>query len=130
MACRPDRIVLELTERESIRDPERLRTVLLGVQDAGVRIAADDVGAGNAGLRLLSQFRFDVVKIDLSLVQRGGNDSGQSVLRSIVEVAAADGRDDDRRGRSRRPASCARPAASGSRRARATCSAGLARSAT
>ena len=83
----PDRIVLEMTERETIRDPERLRTVLLGIQDAGVRLAADDVGAGNAGLRLLSQFRFDVVKIDLSLVQRGTNDQGNSVLRSIVEVA-------------------------------------------
>ena len=61
--------------------------MLLGIQDAGVKLAADDVGAGNAGLRLLSQFRFDVVKIDLSLVQRGTNDQGQSILRSIVEVA-------------------------------------------
>jgi len=84
----PERITLELTERESIRDPERLRAALHGIQSAGVRIAADDVGAGNAGLRLLSQFRFDVVKIDLSLVQRGGDDQGSSVLRSIVEVAA------------------------------------------
>jgi diguanylate cyclase (GGDEF)-like protein len=83
----PSRIVLELTERESIRDPERLRAVLLGVQEAGVRVAADDVGAGNAGLRLLSQYRFDVVKIDLSLVQRGNDGQTQSVLRSIVEVA-------------------------------------------
>ncbi len=83
----PDRITLELTERESIRDPERLRSALIGLQTAGVRIAADDVGAGNAGLRLLSQFRFDVVKIDLSLVQRGSDDQTQSVLRSIVEVS-------------------------------------------
>ena len=83
----PARIVLELTERESIRDPDRLRDVLRGVQDAGVRLAADDVGAGNAGLRLLSQFRFDVVKIDLSLVQHASEDQAQSVLRSIVEVA-------------------------------------------
>jgi diguanylate cyclase (GGDEF)-like protein len=83
----PDRIALELTERESIRDPERLRAALIGVQSAGVRVAADDVGAGNAGLRLLSQFRFDIVKIDLSLVQRGSDDQTQSVLRSIVEVA-------------------------------------------
>ena len=83
----PGRITLELTERESIRDPDRLRAALIGVQTAGVRIAADDVGAGNAGLRLLSQFRFDVVKIDLSLVQRGSDDQTQSVLRSIVEVA-------------------------------------------
>ena len=52
-----------------------------------MRVAADDVGAGNAGLRLLSQFRFDVVKIDLSLVQRAGEDKTHSVLRSIVEMA-------------------------------------------
>ncbi|MBI2780880.1 MAG: bifunctional diguanylate cyclase/phosphodiesterase [Chloroflexi bacterium] len=83
----PGRVILELTEREAIRDPERLRRALLGVQNAGVRIAADDVGAGNAGLRLLSQFRFDVVKIDLSLVQRAGEDKTHSVLRSIVEMA-------------------------------------------
>jgi EAL domain-containing protein (putative c-di-GMP-specific phosphodiesterase class I) len=80
-------VVLELTEREAIRDPERLRVALRGVQMAGVRVAADDVGAGNAGLRLLSQFRFDIVKIDLSLVQRGGDDKTHSVLRSIVEMA-------------------------------------------
>ena len=83
----PARMVLELTEREAIRDPERLREALLGVQMAGVRVAADDVGAGNAGLRLLSQFQFDVVKIDLSLVQRAGDDKTHSVLRSIVEMA-------------------------------------------
>lgn len=83
----PSRVVLELTEREAIRDAERLRGTLQGIQMAGVRIAADDVGAGNAGLRLLSQFQFDVVKIDLSLVQRAGDDRTHSVLRSIVEVA-------------------------------------------
>ena len=83
----PGRVVLELTERETIRDPERLRVALRGVQAAGVRVAADDVGAGNAGLRLLSQFSFDVVKIDLSLVQRAGEDNTHSVLRSIVEMA-------------------------------------------
>jgi diguanylate cyclase (GGDEF)-like protein len=83
----PGRVVLELTEREAIRDPERLRAALRGVQAAGVRVAADDVGAGNAGLRLLSQFKFDIVKIDLSLVQRAGEDNTQSVLRSIVEMA-------------------------------------------
>jgi diguanylate cyclase (GGDEF)-like protein len=67
----PSQVILELTEREAVREPERLRDALRGVQLGGVRVAADDVGAGNAGLRLLSQFQFDVVKIDLSLVQGG-----------------------------------------------------------
>ena len=55
---------------------------------AGLRIAADDVGAGNAGLRLLSQFRFDIVKIDLSLVQDGAeHDTSRAVLRSLRDLA-------------------------------------------
>jgi diguanylate cyclase (GGDEF)-like protein len=83
----PGRVILELTEREAIRDAERLRTMLVALQNAGVRVAADDVGAGNAGLRLLSQFRFDIVKIDLSLVQRAADDKTHSVVRSVVEVA-------------------------------------------
>lgn len=84
----PERVLLELTERDAIRDPEALRTAILRLQEAGVRVAADDVGAGNAGLRLLSQFRFDVVKIDLSLVQGGaGQDQTLSVLTSLVHLA-------------------------------------------
>ena len=88
----PNRVILELTEREAVQEPERLRDTLRAVQLAGVRVAADDVGAGNAGLRLLSQFQFDVVKIDLSLVQGGtgrGHGQGQtfSVLTSLVQMA-------------------------------------------
>jgi diguanylate cyclase (GGDEF)-like protein len=84
----PDRVLLELTERDAIGDPDRLRVAILALQEAGVRVAADDVGAGNAGLRLLSQFRFDVVKIDLSLVQGGASqDQTLSVLTSLVQLA-------------------------------------------
>jgi hypothetical protein len=65
----PTRVVLELTEREQIEEMERLRRNVTACRAAGFRLAADDVGAGNAGLRLLSQLQFDIVKIDLSLVQ-------------------------------------------------------------
>lgn len=84
---RPERVILELTEREAVRDPDRLRAAVLAVQHAGVRVAADDVGAGNAGLRLLSLFRFDVVKIDLSLVQGTRQDQTMSILASLVQMA-------------------------------------------
>ncbi len=50
------------------------------------------MGAGNAGLRLLSQVRFDIVKIDLSLVQEGAqHDSSRNVLRSLKDLAARQG---------------------------------------
>jgi EAL domain-containing protein (putative c-di-GMP-specific phosphodiesterase class I) len=83
-----DRVILEVTEREVIHDVPRAVAVLERCRAAGIRIAADDVGAGNAGLRLLSQFRFDVVKIDLSLVQAGtGRETVRAVLGSLVDLA-------------------------------------------
>jgi EAL domain-containing protein (putative c-di-GMP-specific phosphodiesterase class I) len=51
-------------------------------------VAADDVGAGNAGLRLLSQLRFDIVKIDLSLVQGGsGQNQSLEIVRTLRDLA-------------------------------------------
>jgi diguanylate cyclase (GGDEF)-like protein len=88
-AIEPQRVVVELTERETVEDVTRLQSNLTALQRAGVRIAADDVGAGNAGLRLLSQFRFDIVKIDLTLVQEGSErDSSRAVLRSLRDLAS------------------------------------------
>jgi len=82
-----DQIVLELTEREEVADLETLRRNVEACRRAGMRLAADDVGAGNAGLRLLSEISFDIVKIDLSLVQGARNDPSHAVLRAIQELA-------------------------------------------
>ena len=84
----PSRVVLELTEREAVEDMSRLRESIAACRAAGFRLAADDVGAGNAGLRLLSQIRFDIVKIDLSLVQVGVlEESSRAVLRALRDLA-------------------------------------------
>ena len=84
----PRRIVLELTEREAVEDIERLRRAVEDCRVAGIRLAADDVGSGNAGLRLLSQLRFDIVKIDLSLVQGGiGQNQSLEIVRTLRDLA-------------------------------------------
>jgi EAL domain-containing protein (putative c-di-GMP-specific phosphodiesterase class I) len=80
--------VIEMTEREAIEDLDQLARNLAAFRRAGARIAADDVGAGNAGLQLLSRFEFDIFKIDLSLVQSGTVLApSRSVLRAILDVA-------------------------------------------
>ena len=84
----PSRVVLELTEREQIEEMERLRRNVAACRGAGFRLAADDVGAGNAGLRLLSQLQFDIVKIDLSLVQGGAiHEASKSVVGALQDLA-------------------------------------------
>lgn len=85
----PGQVIVELTERDAVRDVDRLRRVLGRLQATGVRLAADDVGAGNAGLRLLSQIHFDIVKLDLSLVQEGARrETSLEVVRSLADLAA------------------------------------------
>ena len=86
---RPEQLVVEITEREDIQDIDQLRRNAAACRAAGMRLAADDVGAGNAGLRLLSEIHFDIVKIDLSLVQGGIiHDPSHGVLRALQELAA------------------------------------------
>jgi EAL domain-containing protein (putative c-di-GMP-specific phosphodiesterase class I) len=84
----PSQLVVELTEREAVEDLDRLRASLAILKRHGVRIAADDVGAGNAGLRLLSEVDFDIIKIDLSLVRAGArHEPSEAVLRALQEMA-------------------------------------------
>jgi len=84
----PRYVVLELTEREAVEDIERLRRAAEDCRVAGIRLAADDVGSGNAGLRLLSQLKFDIVKIDLSLVQGGAvHQASLEVVRTLRDLA-------------------------------------------
>ena len=95
----PAQLVVELTEREEVNDLDGLRRNAEACRRVGMRLAADDVGAGNAGLRLLSEVQFDIVKIDLSLVQGGIlHDPELAVLRALQELADALARLGRRRG--------------------------------
>ncbi len=88
----PERIVIELTEHQPIQEIEQVRHKLDACRRSGMRLAADDLGAGNAGLRLLSDLRFDIVKVDLGLVQRSSPGAPSSaVVESIVAFATRTG---------------------------------------
>ncbi len=84
----PTQLVIELTEREAVEDLESLRSAVAALRRQGVRIALDDIGAGNAGLRLLSEVDFDIMKIDLSLVRAGAtHEPSEAVLRALGSFA-------------------------------------------
>jgi len=88
----PERVVIELTEHQPLHDLERARSRIAACRRAGIRFAADDIGAGNAGLRLLSEIEFDVLKVDLSLIQRSESERpSTAVVGSVVELAARTG---------------------------------------
>jgi diguanylate cyclase (GGDEF)-like protein len=88
----PERLVLELTEQQPVSDLDRVRLKLDTCRGAGMRVAVDDVGAGNAGLRLLAELSFDIIKVDLTIVQRSASSAASSaVIESVVSLAERTG---------------------------------------
>ena len=60
----PRMLVLEITEHERVEDMDALADVVAQIRGAGVSLALDDFGDGRSSLRLWSQLKPDVVKID------------------------------------------------------------------
>lgn len=88
----PQRLIVELTERQQLHDLDRARSRMAACRAHGIRFAADDIGAGNAGLRLLAEIEFDLLKVDLSLVQRSASEGpSNAVLGSVVGLASRTG---------------------------------------
>jgi diguanylate cyclase (GGDEF)-like protein len=60
----PRTLVLEITEHERVQDMDRLAFVVQEIRSSGVSLALDDFGDGHSSLRLWSQLKPDIVKID------------------------------------------------------------------
>ena len=60
----PRELVLEITEHERVSDMELLADAVQSMRTAGVGLALDDFGDGHSSLRLWSQLKPDIVKID------------------------------------------------------------------
>jgi diguanylate cyclase (GGDEF)-like protein len=88
---KPDRVVLEVTERSMARPTVVIREAKR-LQALGFRLALDDTGAGNAGLEMLSRLPVDFLKIDGELVAKAVTDRpSRSVLAGIIAIARENG---------------------------------------
>ncbi|HTJ41081.1 MAG TPA: EAL domain-containing protein [Kofleriaceae bacterium] len=63
------RIVLEVTERASLRSSAALSARFAKLRELGFRLAIDDIGAGYSGLTSFADLIPEVVKVDMSLVR-------------------------------------------------------------
>ena len=75
-------IVLEITERALMARPAELLRTVERVRSLGWGIALDDVGADEASLAFMPLLRPDVIKLDLSIVQRRPD-------RAVAEIVNA-----------------------------------------
>ncbi|HLA36334.1 MAG TPA: GGDEF domain-containing protein [Rhodocyclaceae bacterium] len=84
----PDRIVIELTENHLVEDFSILHEVLVKFRRAGFDIAMDDLGEGFSNLRMWSEVRPEIVKIDRHFI--GGiaeNPLKFQLVRAIHDIA-------------------------------------------
>lgn len=84
----PARLMLELTEHERVDEPERLQAAYGVFVTQGVGVALDDFGDGRSSLRLWSQLRPEIVKLDKYFTVDIDRDSRKvDVVRAMIALA-------------------------------------------
>jgi diguanylate cyclase (GGDEF)-like protein len=88
---RPDRIVVEVTERIGAHTTAVLKG-LGRLREQGFQLALDDVGTGNAGLEMLRRIDAEFVKIDRSIVAVAATEpNARAVLMAMATFARQTG---------------------------------------
>lgn len=82
-----NRIIFEVTEGERVEDGPWLAEILREYKRCGFLTAIDDFGAGYAGLRLLSDFQPDLIKIDMELVRNVDTSKPrQAIVHGLLRI--------------------------------------------
>ncbi|MGN0154698.1 MAG: EAL domain-containing protein [Lachnospiraceae bacterium] len=82
----PEQIQLEITESAAIHNSE-IHQLVQDFRKAGFRLLLDDFGNGYSSLATLSELKFDVLKLDKSLIDCIGDYDGETLLTHIIKLA-------------------------------------------
>jgi EAL domain-containing protein (putative c-di-GMP-specific phosphodiesterase class I) len=85
------RVVLEITERALAARPAELLRTVARIREVGWGVALDDVGAHPASLTFMPLLQPDVIKLDLSLVQRRPDRTVAEIMNAVNAHAEATG---------------------------------------
>lgn len=85
-----NRIIIEITETRPIDNVSIIQKSINHYRKMGFRVALDDLGAGYAGLKLWSEIKPDIVKIDRHFIQNVNEDKvKQEFIRTILKTATS-----------------------------------------
>jgi diguanylate cyclase (GGDEF)-like protein/PAS domain S-box-containing protein len=82
-----ERLVLEITETQLMRDVDRAVAVLCAIRDLGAQLAIDDFGTGYSSLSQLERLPVQALKIDREFTAgRGDGVDHAHLLGAVVEI--------------------------------------------
>lgn len=84
----PECLILELTERVAMNEPELVAQRIYELRRRGIGLAIDDFGTGYSSLSYLKRFKIDKLKIDQSFVRDIESDpDDQAIVSSIIQMS-------------------------------------------
>ena len=84
---------LEITESAAMLNPEESMRILGELSELGVRIAIDDFGTGYSSLSYLKRIPANTIKIDKTFVDGIGHAQDATIVRAMIALARALGKD-------------------------------------
>jgi diguanylate cyclase (GGDEF)-like protein/PAS domain S-box-containing protein len=86
----PEHLEIEITESIFLNDADRALATLESLRQLGIELAIDDFGTGYSSFSYLTQFPFNRLKIDRSLVMNVDQPGkGYAIVAAIVSLAHA-----------------------------------------
>jgi EAL domain-containing protein (putative c-di-GMP-specific phosphodiesterase class I) len=83
----PDRLRLEITETESMLDPEATINRMEDLKKIGLEVFIDDFGTGHSSLSYLKELPATTMKIDKSFIQHvDSQEEERQFVRSLIEI--------------------------------------------
>ncbi|MBQ8903558.1 MAG: GGDEF domain-containing protein [Oscillospiraceae bacterium] len=82
-------IEIEMTEMSDYSDYDAFKKLVTRLKEQGVMTSIDDFGTGYSSLNLLTDFMFDIVKLDKSFLDniiRNNSTTDEIVVRNIVKM--------------------------------------------
>ncbi|MBZ0331664.1 bifunctional diguanylate cyclase/phosphodiesterase [Halomonas sp. ANAO-440] len=93
-AANPCRLTLEVTESLLMDDHQRVREIMLRLNQIGIRFALDDFGTGYSSLNYLKRLPLDELKIDQAFVDGVLDDPvDAAIVQATITLAASLGLD-------------------------------------
>lgn len=84
----PKKIIIEMTEQETVESMNHLVENIRELRKLGFRIALDDTGAGYSSLHSIGEILPEIIKIDRAVIQDIHEDPvSESMLKGIMLIA-------------------------------------------